>query len=171
MIQRIQTLWLALIVVLCIANLFFPLAIFNIQIKDMPEDAVYRLLPTSSSFYQSSPAWTTLIFNGIVCILSLVTIFLYKNRVLQLKVLAFAFLACVVEVALLFFYQIDAGLETIITSLYRGTPELIKPNIEASKITYTLGSYFPIFEVIFFIFARNAIRKDEMRVRASDRLR
>lgn len=171
MIQRIQTLWLALIVVLCIANFFFPLAIFNINVKDIPENAVYKLIPTSSSFYQNSPAWTAMIFNLIVCLLSVVTIFLYKNRVLQMKILAFAFLACVVEVALLFFYQIDAGLKEIVSSLYKGTPELIQSNIEASKTTYALGSYFPIFEVIFFIFARNAIRKDEMRVRASDRLR
>ena len=171
MIQRIQSLWLALVVVLCVAAFFFPLAIFQFPVKDFTTDAIYKLLPIGTQPYQSDPAWTALIFNCIVLVVGFITIFMYKNRIIQLKILSFAFLACVVEVALLFFYQIDAGLTAAVTSMYKGTPAEIKPTVDAAKTAYGVASYFPIAEVIFFILARNAIRKDEIRVRNSERLR
>ena len=171
MIQRIQTLWLALIVILSIAAFFFPLAIFQFPFKDMPIDAVYKILPINTQPFQDIVAWSVMIPNCLVAILSLVTIFMYKNRNLQMKIVAFVFLFTVIEIGLLFFYQIDAGLKYAVTSLCKGTPEIIENTVKAAKTTYGMGSYAPIAQLVCLVFARNGIRKDEIKVRQSERLR
>ncbi|MBR1626514.1 MAG: DUF4293 domain-containing protein [Bacteroidales bacterium] len=171
MIQRIQTLWLSLAVLLCVAAFFFPLAMFGFSYRDISISAIYKLLPVNTAPYQNSPALFALIANCLSGILALVTIFLYKNRRLQMRVLAFAFLFAVMELAVIYFYQLDAGLEEAVTSLYKSTPQAIASAVENARTTWGLASYFPIAQIIFFIFALNGIKKDEALVRSADRLR
>jgi hypothetical protein len=45
MIQRIQTLWLAIVVGLAIASFFFPVAIFSFDIKVVHTGMVYGFMP------------------------------------------------------------------------------------------------------------------------------
>lgn len=171
MIQRIQTLWLSLAVLLSIAAFFFPLAMFQFPYKELPLDAIYKLLPINTSPYQEVPAWSALIMCCLSGIVGLVAIFLYKNRPLQMRIVAFAFLFSIVELALLYFYQIDAGLTTAVTNICKGDPAQIAPTIEAAKTTWGMASFFPIAQIIFYIFALQAIKKDEILVRSSERLR
>ncbi len=171
MIQRIQTLWLSLAVLLSIAAFFFPLAMFQFYYKDLPLDAIYKLLPLNTSPYQEIPAWSALITCSLSGVIALIAIFLYKNRPLQMKIVAFAFLFSVIELVLLYFYQLDAGLSDAVTNICKGDPTQIAPTIEKGKTTWGVASFFPIVQIVFYVFALQSIKKDEILVRSSERLR
>ncbi|MBP1630120.1 MAG: hypothetical protein H6Q15_1013 [Bacteroidetes bacterium] len=164
MIQRIQTLWMAFVVLLTVATFFFPLAIFSFDFKSLQFNEIYGLLPTKLTpeampLVQKTPAWSLIFMQLGIALISLVAIFLYKNRSLQLKVLSAAFLLLAIYVGYLFLYRID-GLSKEIAAIY-STP----------KVTYAVGCYFPILQLLLMILAQRAIRKDERLVRSSDRLR
>ncbi|MBP3253236.1 MAG: DUF4293 domain-containing protein [Bacteroidales bacterium] len=171
MIQRVQTLWLALAVVLAVASFFFPVAVFEIPFKDMQYPARYYFLPQKTAEYQIPPATAAIITSAVTALILLVTVFLYKKRPLQMKVLAFGLLGCIVQAAIIFFYQADAGLSQIVTSLCKGTPGIIDSTIKNANTVYNLTAYFPFMQMLCCIFALNGIKKDEQLVRSSDRLR
>lgn len=165
MIQRIQTLWLAFIIVVTVATFFFPIVDFTFDFKTMQTVQHYGLLqqPTSADslqFIQTTPAWSLIFMQVGVALIALISIFLYKNRPLQVKFVASGLLLVTIYVAFLFFVKID-GLEKQIISLF-SVPE----------ITYNrISICFPILQLLLFILAQRAIRKDDRIVRSSDRLR
>lgn len=95
-----------------------------------------------------------------IALIALVAILLFKNRQLQVKLVASGLLLVTLYVAFLLFIKID-GLEGQITQLY-STPTVIYNKISIS---------FPILQLLLFILAQRAIRKDDRLVRSSDRLR
>ncbi len=176
MIQRIQTLWLAFAVLLSGAMFFFPLAMYDIPWKEFNVRCTYFLLAEGGSgagLTQSSIAISSLITNCLVGVITLVTIFLFKNRTLQRKVLAFAFLIALVEIALNYFYQINAGLTAYVKGLTGSNTALFNEiiNNSATKSTWGFGMFFPIVQLVCFVFALKGIKKDEAIVRGADRLR
>lgn len=95
-----------------------------------------------------------------VALIAIVSIFLYKNRPLQVKFAAGGLLFLTIYIAFLLFVKVD-GLEKGITDLYAA------PIVNYNKIAVS----FPILQLLLFILAQRAIRKDERIVRSSDRLR
>ncbi|MDO5760313.1 MAG: DUF4293 domain-containing protein [Bacteroidota bacterium] len=172
MIQRIQTLWLALALLLSVMAFFFPLANFVLPDQSIVYNLVVKSADINSdSFFQQSSPILLIALNVVFMLLCLVTIFTYKNRILQMKILAFAFLVLVAYTLVLFLYQTDAGLKQILNTWLKGREDLVASTFKSAKTIYGLGSYFPIAQIICLVFARNGIRKDEKLVRASDRLR
>jgi glucan phosphoethanolaminetransferase (alkaline phosphatase superfamily) len=165
MIQRIQTLWLAFIVLLSVAAFFFPIVDFTFEFKSMQTTQYYGLLPQPSTqdseqFIQLTPAWSLVFMQIGVALIAIVSIFLYKNRPLQVKFAAGGLLFLTIYIAFLLFVKVD-GLEKGITDLYAA------PIVNYNKIAVS----FPILQLLLFILAQRAIRKDERIVRSSDRLR
>lgn len=165
MIQRIQTLWLAFIVLLSVAAFFFPIVDFTFEFKSMQTTQYYGLLPQPSTqdseqFIQLTPAWSLLFMQIGVALIAIVSIFLYKNRPLQVKFVAGGLLFLTIYIAFLLFVKID-GLEKGITDLYT------VPVVSYNKIAVS----FPLLQILLFILAQRAIRKDERIVRSADRLR
>lgn len=93
---------------------------------------------------------------GLIGFLSFVTIFLYKRRMVQLRLIRFGLLMNIVYLALVFFYYVPE-LEDIIQT-------------NADYISEP-GIYLALVSVIFFILALRFIRKDEKLIRSADRLR
>ena len=110
------------------------------------------------SGFQTWPLVTLAILVGAIALLC---IFLYKNRVRQMKVVAIGFLFNVVYVFLLFFWAVDSYGKTVVQAM----------NAENLDVTWLAGAYAPIVSIVFFILAHRGIKKDEMKVRAADRLR
>ncbi|MBP1645808.1 MAG: hypothetical protein H6Q16_1383 [Bacteroidetes bacterium] len=165
MIQRIQTLWLAFIVLLSVAAFFFPIVDFTFEFKSMQITQYYGLLPQPSTqdseqFIQLTPAWSLVFMQIGVALIAIVSIFLYKNRPLQVKFVAGGLLFLTIYIAFLLFVKID-GLEKGITDLYTA------PVVSYNKIAVS----FPLLQILLFILAQRAIRKDERIVRSADRLR
>lgn len=162
MIQRIQTLYLVIVLALSIASFCFPLAVFETSKYDASE---YNLIPQdvsadSTSLPQNTIAWNAIFFPIISGILALVAIFLYKNRPLQMKITAFGFLLSTIYVGLLLLWIIDAQ-----------EAALAAQKVMVTKTVYGLSTYLPMAQVLFFMLAQRAIKKDEKLVRDSERIR
>lgn len=143
MIQRIQTLFLALAAA-CAFGLFgLPFATSSaVSASTLFSDGVFNL--------QDHPA-----ILGAFCLagaLTLISIFLFNNRKTQLLLGRFGIIANVIGIVLVIvFFMQDAG-----------APD--EPNDE-------LGIYLPILFLVFAALAQRGIMKDEKLVKSMDRLR
>ena len=179
MIQRIQTLYMMLAVVAMSACLMFPIATV-----DMPETSAgymngdLRLLPradgiqgevagvpmtlSQNSFINLWSLWAVL---GLAAVTTIVSIFLYKNRIRQMRFVMLPFLMTLVYVFLIFVWAVDAfkGNVTKPLSLPDTTMEV--------QVTYGVGTWAAMVALLFLFLANRAIKNDEAKVRAADRLR
>lgn len=155
MIQRIQTLYLLGIVALMVAALFTPLAYF------VAGTEVYELFAFSLKPKGATEAGQSTMYMGIIValatLLPLVTIFLYKNRMLQIRL-------CAVELVLL------AGAE-IFMAIYYYLSNRMFSMMEFHTQGFRIAIIFPIVALILDYLALRAIFKDEMLVRSLDRIR
>ena len=157
MIQRIQTLWLTAAVVALVLLFSFPLANYNKELQ-----GVYTLSVTGMKYMIDPPVymnfWLTFPMLFIVVsmiILTIAAILLYKKRMTQLLVVNIVFLLNVVLIILIFIYYI----------------EHFRKQLQLPSSHYEVGVYFPLLTLILLILANRAIRKDEVMVRSSERLR
>jgi len=135
MIQRIQSIWL-LLAATCI-GLSFKLPFYS---GTNATAASYELNATEN--------FKLLGVTAITALLALVTIFLFKNRTLQLRL-------CVAGIVL----------EAVLIFLY------YREVITFTTGTYSLWSMLHSLAVILFFLAARAINKDEKLIKDSDRLR
>ncbi len=158
MIQRIQTLYLTLAFV-AIALLFaFPLAQF------FSEHGAYIFSVTGlKNMVPGEPnAFSPLIFLPVIIVavgiglLTLYTIFQYKNRSLQIKLTNIGVLASIALIMGVFFLYIP-----MIEKKINIVPDYSK----------ALGIYLPLVALVFMVMANRAIKRDEKLVRSADRLR
>ena len=157
MIQRIQSLYLLIAAAAMGSMFFFPLAdaigsddsliLYAYKIKSLVPDYV----PDIPSYF----IWPIAGLTAMVFILAVVTIFLYGNRLHQLKVIRISIIMLIVLIALFFFYY---------------SPEMEK--ISGGLTGYRVpGAYLPVGALVFFILAYRAIVSDERLIRSADRLR
>jgi hypothetical protein len=93
---------------------------------------------------------------GLVGLISFITIFIYKRRPVQMKLIRFNMLLNIVYLALIFFYFV---------------PELEVLTVTNADYINEAGIYLSIVPLIFLVLALRFIRRDEKLVRAADRLR
>ena len=135
MIQRIQTIWLLLAAVASFATLKLSFYSGN---KD---NNLFEELTGSSHFL-------LLILSVAVGLLALITIFLFKNRKLQIRL---SLLGIVLQLVVLVIYF-----------------QQIKTYVQGN---FTLTSALSFIIPVFFILAWLGIRKDEKLIKSMDRLR
>lgn len=153
MIQRIQTLYLLLGLALGVAMAFFPYA--NVFVgSDFAHLYTTKIVSSSSFLSPEGIFYIGMALNGILVLGMLIAIFLFKNRILQMRVNAFLFL-------------LNAGLIAFILFF----PDRIVKSLGGSVNYVFPGVVFPIVLLILLIIANRAIKKDELKVRAADRLR
>jgi len=148
MIQRIQTIFLLGVVILSAVLLKLP--VYMIQpaaSANSPEVA-----PEIHSVLLSSNA-LLLIVNCAIGVVAFVTIFLYKNRNLQIRLGNLGILLTCALIGLLIFSA---------DSISSGTNQVVH---------YSFGEYLPMVELLLFFLAVRKIKKDEELVRSADRLR
>lgn len=154
MIQRIQTLYLLLIAALMAVTLFAPLAWFA---SDAGEFRLYAFALRDAAGESLHSTLYMGILLALGCALPLVTLFLYKRRLLQIRL-------CVVEMVLLLG---GAVMEAIYYFLSR--------RVFADMTFHTQGFRpaiaLPLVCLLFAWLAARAILRDEMMVRAADRIR
>lgn len=135
MIQRIQTIWLLLAAAAAFASLKLSFYSGN---KD---NNLFEVLTGSSHFL-------LMILSVAVGLLALITIFLYKNRKLQIRL---NLLGIALQLAVLAVY-------------FQQTKTYVQGN-------FTLTSALSFIIPVFFILALLGIRKDEKLIKSMDRLR
>ncbi len=157
MLQRIQTVYLLLIVVLSILTLFMPVA--NLINKADLQSLIYSVnykgifLEHNGVSTFISSVWGLTAIAAIVPIVSIVTIFLFKNRKLQVRLSFFNMVLMAGYYALLTIYLWFACLNL---------------NTDWSLKIYTA---FPLVNIILNTLAIRAIAKDEALVKSLNRLR
>lgn len=143
MIQRIQTLFLLGIVICMIAALFLPLIQLQVD-SEVVNMTAFSISKGNELIKQTF--WIAILLVATL-IVAVISIFQYKNRLLQIKLGALISFLCAASVALVFFMrgdypaQLDKGVFAIMLAL------------------------------ILNFFANWFIRRDEKLVRDSDRLR
>ena len=153
MLQRIQTVYLLLIVALTIATLFFPLAVLQAgnDLFSFDASGVSTLMGEPELIY---PTWGLFALAAIIAIVALVTIFLFKRRILQIRL-------CVFNALLMIgFYGFFAYLAYNFTSSFAEMSLQVK-----------FGLAFPLINLILDYLAIRNIGADEALVRSLDRLR
>ncbi len=180
MIQRIQTLWLALAAILMAAGFFFPVAQYTLVDEPLNQTitGTLKLLPDSNpemwnqklsgepqiEFSQADSSfktWPLIVLAAITIIIALVCIFLYGNRVRQARIVMIGFIVNLAYIFLVFFWAVD-GLGNCMKEMM---------NIDELQVSWSIGAYTPIASLLMLFLAQRAIRKDEALVRAADRLR
>jgi hypothetical protein len=161
MIQRIQSVFLFMAFLATVALFFYPIAgiysdlvaykFYVYELKNMAP-----LLPGEVPKFTFMTTFPLLLLNVLVGGMSLICIFLYKNRIRQAKIVRLAILLEIVLIVLVFF-------------VYAG---IIEKNLFVSpEYPEEAGMYFTLVTLIFLILAYRFIIKDERLVRSADRLR
>jgi 4-amino-4-deoxy-L-arabinose transferase-like glycosyltransferase len=153
MIQRIQTLFL--LGSLVCTGLFFFLPFGTLINKDLTETAI---LITGVSFHNGAntvayPMLPLLIMFIIINLITLTSIFLFKKRMLQIRLSIFNAIIQLGSFGMLFFYLADIS--------------------KKSGLDYNTGILviLPVVAAILSFLAMRAIAKDEALVRSVSRLR
>ncbi len=137
MLQRIQSVWLLLASACAILSFTMPFYIGTNK-EGIPS---YKLLPDANHF-------VLMLLTIVVAVLSLVCIFLFRNRTTQLRITVVAML---VEVILLFLY-------------YRESSSFLSG-------TYALTALLQLLILAFLFLAVKGINRDNKIIRDSERLR
>lgn len=145
MIQRIQTVFLLLVVGLFVVLFFIPLG----EITGLPKAAGVDHYP----FYLRNEV-ASLITNILVAGMAFGTIFLYKNRPMQMRL-------CYVNILL------SAVLICLVLIFSR---EMMKLPAQA-EVHFTAGAWLTIGNTVLNFLAARSIARDEALVRSADRLR
>ncbi len=154
MIQRIQSIYLLLVLILGVLYFFIPYATFQIAGINIANIKATGVEFNKNATTIASINMILLTINiSIISILALITIFLFKKRSLQSILVKINMVFVIVSVVCMFLFA-----------------DIIKAAINA-EIKYYIAAAFPIVSLILLFLALKAINKDEDLVKAADRLR
>ena len=150
MIQRIQSIWLLLAALTITSLLFVPISsavIDNIQYT-LTGTGITEKTPETSNTFINQPLVASVILAGLI---SLVNIFNFRNRKLQIRI---------------------ASLNILLTlGLSFWLSQLMKTATQLKNIEIQAGLFFPMLTIIFTLLAIRGIKQDEKLIKSADRLR
>ncbi|GAB1415506.1 DUF4293 domain-containing protein [Paludibacter sp.] len=155
MIQRIQSLYLFFIVALTSVTLFMPVAgLHNVEnsiIYELNYKGLFSIDNSGDELIAST--WMLTALMVIIPLLSLITIFLFKNRFLQLRLIIFNIVIMAGFYILLFIYLWQFG------------------KILDAKMFVEIPSAFPLIGIVLSIMALKAVSKDISLIKSLNRIR
>ena len=172
MIQRIQSIYLVLTLVGLALLFMFPTATFDLvnpQTNTIEATASLDLVEQATTYDQTGiiPTFVgqgsvlLMILAIVIAIGTLVSIFLFKNRILQMRLVALTLVLTLAYIAIVFVSTIDG----CVADLQASWP------IWTVNMHYGVGTFAPLAVAVLLFLAQQAIKKDELKVRAADRLR
>lgn len=157
MIQRIQSVFLFLAALVLSLTFFFPIAEF-IGEKDSLILYIFKvvsLVPDSSNIYDLMFVMPLLGIVVAVILLSLVTIFMFKNRNAQLKIIRLLMLLIASMIGIIFLYFYD-----ILEVASGAVPNFVQ-----------IGAFAPLVSLVLLYIAYRGVLKDDKLIKSADRLR
>jgi hypothetical protein len=153
MLQRIQTVYLLLVAILTVAMTMLPLAVLQQgdELYRFDVFGVTKLSPEAELVY---PVWALFVLTALIAGLAAVTIFLYKKRILQIRLCVFN------AILMIGFYGFFAFM------IY-----MMKQEAEELSVSIKLSLSFPLINLILDYLAIRNIGADEVLVRSTERLR
>jgi hypothetical protein len=156
MLQRIQTLLLIIVFGAGLAAFFFPIAnFFSSQLYTI-ELGVFGVKEYTEYGIDYPDTILLPIVLGLVTLIAFVTIFLYKRRMVQVRLIRFNMLLNIVYLGLVFFFYV---------------PELEKLTQVSADYVNEPGIYLSIVAVVFLFLSSRFIMRDEKLIRSTNRLR
>lgn len=150
MLQRVQSIFLFLIIVLSVLLSIVPFQ----KVSTYETSFLVSLKPDTVPGMTKSFILLPVIINHLIAVLALIALFMFKNRKLQMKLCLLIALVSAILTAFLYMFNYV---------------EVKDSNDNVSG--FYIGSYFPIAMIVFSIMARMYIKKDEELVRSADRIR
>lgn len=150
MLQRIQSVYLAGVVISQVLMCFLPLA-------SVPGITLSAMSVTDSSGQELKTTIPLTVALLLPSLSALITLFLYRNRKLQLKL-------CRLNIVLF-------SLIIVVVLYYAASLKTLTENPAETLVIYENGALLPAIGVVFSWLAGCAIRRDEELVQSSDRLR
>ncbi len=155
MIQRIQTLYLLLVVVLTTVTFFSPVAGLQhaeqAAIYEMSYRGLFEMNVSGNNMLANT--WMLTALMALIPLLSFITIILFKKRMLQIRLIIFNIVLMAGFYGLMFIYLWQYG-KSLEASLYLEIP-----------------AAFPLVGIILSIMAIRAIGKDEALIKSLKRIR
>lgn len=152
MIQRIQSVYLLVITVLLITTMCLPVGSF-VEANGVVEGVLKPLgLKMMDGDFQST--WGAFGILLLSAVISFCTIFLYRNRMLQVRMTVFS------GILLIGYYIVSLVFILI-----------LKKNLEVASFQCGWALCLPAISIILDYLAFRAIYRDELMVKAADRLR
>jgi hypothetical protein len=156
MIQRIQTLYLLLVVVLTTVTFFSPVA----GLQHAEQAAIYEMsyrglfeMNVSGGSNMLANTWMLTALMVLIPLLAFITIILFKKRMLQIRLIIFNIVLMAGFYGLMFIYLWQYG-----------------KSLEAS-LFLEIPAAFPLVGIILSIMAIRAIGKDEALIKSLNRIR
>jgi len=153
MIQRTQSLYLLTVVIVYLLLFFFPIATYPSLATDSASEIVSKFSILNITNANPNSTIPLIIAVIVLAITTIVTIFLYKKRIMQIRITSILLLVHIAFVAALF-YVADT-----LTKKF------------GTQAVYGIGSYIALLPLVFLVLANRDIRKDEKMVKSTDRLR
>jgi len=157
MIQRIQSVYLALAAMALAAAFFFPIITYINEGQIWLEILLKGIKDFSSPQLElSNKLMLPLqILSGIIILLAVSSVFLFHNRKSQIKMVRLGIVLTLVVIALIFFYYAN-----VLAKITSTEPDFNHP-----------GIYLILVALVMFVMANRGIQKDEKLIRSADRLR
>lgn len=158
MIQRVQSIYLFLAALAGLMTFFLSYAHFYADGAKVAEYAMFGVFNVQSQTLEMTgpyafPVW---VFGALAVIVPFLTIFLYKNRPLQMRIAQLAYLVNLGYVVYLFF-AVDAINEQVFDN--------------GLRILHHAGFYMPVIAIVFCFLGVRGIKKDEALIKSLDRIR
>ncbi len=149
MIQRIQTLWLFLASILAVLMYFFPV----MELTNDNSLMIYSYDAISIGGIKGLVQTGYIIAGllGLIAFFSFIAIFIYKRRILQMRLCTIISLLDIFLVILIVIFSFNS--------------------VKNPGVTIGLSALLPIIIFILVLMARRAVRRDELLVKAADRIR
>ncbi len=147
MIQRIQTVYILIAVV-------FTALLFNFDFAELVVNGELYVFDVTGIMHGEEVIFDGLPvmgFIGLIVLLHVAVIFMYKNRIRQIRILAFTIILLLGLLGIMFYF-LHAGFEN-------------------AELVYKIPMTFPLIAAILDYLAIRAIGKDEALVRSLDRIR
>lgn len=152
MIQRIQSVYWLVVTIILVVAMFLPIGYFGVEGAPLP--IAFKPLGVDLPAGGQESTWGVFGILVLAAVVALGTIFLYKNRMLQVRTTVFS------TVLLLGYY--------LTTGVFIYT---LKDSLGASSFTPGMGLALPLVCIILNYLAFRNTYADEVMVRAADRLR
>ena len=178
MIQRIQSLYMILAIALTAMLLAFPVFTNSCTMGQTHCESAVNIIPSQvpgtymSDLEQGADTtqlpqslyihtWPLLALVILIEVITATALCMYKNRMRQVRWVAFAFLLDVLYIGLVFAWAVSCF------------AKLEQKGFHMEDVTthFTVGTWLPIATALLLFLAQRAIKKDEQKVRAADRLR
>ncbi len=151
MLQRKQTVYLLLAILVSLVGLIFPLGCYDQE--GLIVGTMYNLWILTSQGIRDMVMWPLFVIQLVTLPLAIVSVFAYRNRIFQSKL-------CSLNILLLVGWYIVFIVYTLV----------FKERYKA-EFQYGYMDVMPLVSIILYILARRGILADEKMVRDADRIR